>query len=216
MLTRPNTMLWQADDNSLGGQNPPAKPDGEKPNASGEQLPDWINDPAKVMQEIKKLRDEAASYRSQRNQERDSLAAFQKMLDERLPKPEMPSEEKDPLKQMMARMEAFEAQQRTALETAAKERMDALKMRVATEILGDKVQGENKAQVLASLAHRLNGQTEEELRQDAQTFAALMPAPNPQWKNNTNPASPGGQPVGETDQQRLARIRRGGAKTSFT
>jgi hypothetical protein len=218
MLYRPVSMLFQADDKNAGGLTPPPpqnpNPNPANPNASGEEMPDWVSDKEKAWAEIQKLRKEAGDYRTARNQERDNFASLQKYLDERLPKTENPNPETDPVKSLEARIAAFEQQQKAAMETAARERLDAVKLKVATAVFGEKVGGENKAQALATLAMRLTGQTEEELIKDAQALAALLP--NPQWQNSTTSASPSGRPVTETDQQRLERRRRGGdAKTSF-
>lgn len=221
MLNRPR-FLFQADDKGGGLASPPEQ-SGQKnldPNASGDEMPDWIKDHNKAWAEIKKLREEAGAYRTDRNKQREEFEAFKKTLfetiDTRLPKKDDEKPESDPLKAMAARLEAFEQQQKAVMESSAKERKEALRLKVAAEIFGDKVTGENKAQMLEVLAARLSGDTEDALREDAKVLAALMPATNPQWQNNTKNASPGGNPVEETDAQRLARIRSGGeAKTSF-
>lgn len=214
MLNRP-VFLYEIDDKPGGGMIPaPNSQGGEKPDASGDNPPEWLSDVTKTWAYIQELRGENAKYRTQRNSEREQFEALQKMLDARLPKQENSAPDTDPLKAMQARIEAFEAQQKAALEAAAKEKFEALRLKIATEVFGAKVSGENKAEALAILASRLNGADEKALRDDAAALAALMP--NPQWKNATTSASPSGNPVTETDSQRLARIRRGGdAKTSF-
>jgi hypothetical protein len=214
MLYRKSFTLF-SDDEKTGGLIPPTnQPNaGQKPEASGEEMPDFVKEPDKAWKEIQKLRKESAGYRDQRNGSREEFAAIMNLLDGRLPKQEN-APDADPVKGLEARIAAFEAQQKEALSAAAKEKHEALRLKVAAEIFGDKVGGDNKAEVLAILAARLNGADEASLREDAKALAALMP--NPQWKNQTTNASPSGNPVTETHEQRIRRLRSGGdAKTSF-
>ena len=222
MLNRP-IQLWQADDKNSGGLIPsPNNSSGQDPKASGDEMPEWVGDSARAWEEILKLRKEAASYRTDRNKLKDEFEGFKtgflSELDKRFPKADGEVEKgDDPVQALLARMESFENQQKAEKEATAKERIAALRLKIAAEMFGDKISGENKGEMLANLAARLSGDNEEALREDAKILAALLPSPNPQWKNSTTAASPGGNPVGETHEQRIARIRSGGAaKTSFT
>lgn len=179
----------------------PAPSGGDKPESDKDkdEIPDWMKDPVKVREEIRKLRDENAGHRKSARDaqaEKDKLeadkkaAADKKLADDR---------EFEKLAQQTAK------ERDDALAELARERLSGLKLRVGTEF-----------KLPPKLIERLQGTTEEELRKDAESLVADLglnkpePAPPPAdtaRRQTTTTVAPGGQTVGETDAEKLARLR---------
>jgi hypothetical protein len=164
------------------GPTPEAdKPANDQPN--NQQLPEWVRDPAKAYEEIQKLRGEAKDNRL-------ALDGLKKTLEEVQKKPSA-----DPVQVEELATKLIDMQKRLQEKEA-----NELRLSVALELGLPK-----------ELAVRLVGSTEEELRKDGEALKALIPSQSPQTpkRQNTTP-TPGGAPVGETDEQKRARLFGGG------
>ncbi len=178
-------------------------PEPDKGKDKDEVIPDWAKDPAKAYEEIRKLRSENATHRQTAREaqaEKERLEADKAKADEK----------------KLADEKEFEklAQKATkerddALAELARERLSGLKLRIGTEF---KLPGK--------LIERLQGATEEDLRKDAEALVKDLgldkqtetPAtPNqpadPARRQTTTTVAPGGQTVGETDAEHLARLK---------
>lgn len=149
---------------------------------------------------VKKLRDELASRRVS---ERDAL---KKLADFEAAKQ---TAEENKLKEQSEYKTLYE-KEKLAREKVESEHavltMTLLKSKVATE-----------AGLPLSLAARLNGTTEDELKADATELLKTIP-PTQQTggqQRSTTAAFPAGQPVNETDDQKRIRIMGGGNKKAF-
>lgn len=186
---------------------PPAPKAPEPPTQQpGSDLPDWVKDPARAYEEIKKLREEAASHRTasksleQRLAEIESATAKarERELAEQNKWKELAEERERKLAEFEATLKAQTAQ--------------TLRAHIALEY-----------KLSPGIAKRLVGDSEDDLRKDAQALMAELgldksqaetPATPPDSKTPAPPAQqarsqtaivPDGQAVGETDEDRRRR-----------
>jgi hypothetical protein len=97
------------------------------------------------------------------------------------------------------------ARTEAAAKAAASER-EALKLTIGAEF-----------GLTPALAKRLVGDTEDELRADAEALKPHVATPptGPQRPGSSTTPVPGGQPQGETDEQRRSRLLRGNGAKNF-
>lgn len=189
----------------------PAPKAPEQP-VTGSDLPDWVKDPVRAYEEIKKLRGEAAEYRT-----------TSKTLEQRLAELETSAskQRERELAEQNKWKELAEERERKLAEVEA-----TLKAQAA-QTLRAQIALEYKLPPL--LAKRLVGDGEDELRKDAQALIAELgldkpqadaPAATPDSKTPVTPAQPArsqtaivpdGQAVGETDEDRRRRYYGGPA-----
>lgn len=169
-----------------------------QPDASAEQVPDWVKDPAKAYEEIRKLRASEAQTRTSARDLEKRLEAIEKA---RQAADEQTLVEQNRWKEIA---EKRDAELKQLQETLQKSQQQALRTQIAVEF-----------GLPAPLAARLQGATEEELRADAEQLKALIPAPGAQKTSTTTTAVPGGQPAKETDAQRRTRLNGGGGRNLF-
>lgn len=173
---------------------PPATPPppAQQPPA-GDEIPDWVkSDPARAYKEIQSARSEAKESRT-------ALADVQKRLEaieaERKQKTEADLAEQNNFKQL--------------LENRNKEYAD-----LQTEVLKERRMRIGLAAGLPeALAQRLIGNTEDEIKADAEKVKSTLPQPTPSEPgraSRTTTSVPGGAAAQETDEQRRERLRRGG------
>lgn len=191
---------WYADDpQQTGGEEKPA----EKPeqDAPADEMPDWVKDPEKAYEEIKKLREESAQHRTKARDVETRLKAIE---DER-----KLGEEKQ-----LADQENWKALAERRAEELAKAAEVARLAQAKAIVLEFGLPKE--------LAGRLQGTTEDELRADAESLAALIPKPDEKKtapggrQGSTTTSVPGGSPAKETDAQRRARLQGGGGSNMFS
>lgn len=182
------------EDNKLTPETP-ASPPTPAPDAP----PDWVKDPAKAYEEIQKLRTEAAERRTalkaledaQAKRQADEAKAKEKELADQ-------SKFKELAEQYQAERDKLQAE-------IGKLTLDALRSKIAAD-----------AGLPPSFAARLQGTTEDELKADAETLKADMPAPSTQTPGRpggTTTPVPGGPPGKETDEQRRKRLFGSGTET---
>lgn len=97
------------------------------------------------------------------------------------------------------------AREEAAAKAAAAEHT-ALRLKIATE-----------AGLPAALASKLSGDSEDELRADAESLKPFVVTPQtgPQRPGGSTTPVPGGAPQGETDAQRIKRIMQGNGARNF-
>jgi hypothetical protein len=164
------------------GQTPEAdKPANDQPKA--QTVPDWVRDPEEAYRVIQNTRAEA-------KENRIALDELKKQLEELQKKPATDPAKVDDLAKTLDDMQ----------KRLQEKEKNELRLSVALELGLPK-----------ELAVRLVGSTEEELRKDGEALKALIPSQSPQTpkRQNTTP-TPGGAPVGETDEQKRARLFGGG------
>lgn len=158
--------------------------------ASTEQVPDWVKDPAKAYEEIRKLRASEA-------QTRTSARELEKRL-EAIEKARQAADE-----QTLVQQNEWKTIAEKRTEELAKQQSDHMKFVAKLIALEMGIPKESADE----FAGRLKGATEDELRADAEKLKALIPqAPGAQKPSTTTTAVPGGQPAKETDAQRRARL----------
>lgn len=165
---------------------------------------------------VKELRTEAAKYRKEKQETERRLAELEAASKQQEEKKLTEQQEWQKLaEKRAAELEAMKAE-------LANERLNFLRTAIGTEFKLPPV-----------IARRLTGSTEDELRADAKAIAAEMkldqpateppkpeaaPAPtaNPftPARSQVTAPTPGGQVVGETDEQRRARLYQRGAVNS--
>lgn len=111
--------------------------------------------------------------------------------------------------QFRKKLEALEAAERQRQEAQLSEQEKLAKRAAELEaevsrlrLEGLRTQAANKHGLPAELAARLKGETPDEIDQDAEAIAKLLPKARP----NVSPTNPGGAVQGETEDQRRARI----------
>lgn len=198
---------WFDEDKGGGDVTPTSAPKApEAPAPQGGDLPDWVKDPAKAYEEIKKLREESASHRTasksleQRLAEIESTTAKarERELAEQNKWKELAEERERKLSEFEATLQAQTAQ--------------TLRAQIALEY-----------KLSPGIAKRLVGDTEDALRKDAAALIAELgldksqaetPASPPDSNAPGQPATPArsqtaivpdGQAVGETDEDRRRR-----------
>jgi hypothetical protein len=189
--------VWYADD---AGQPPVETPVGQPPadptppppapTNDAPDVPEWVKDPAKAYAEIQKLRGGEAEARQTKKRLAELEAQAKTAEDQRLA-------DQQKWQELAEKRERELAQVR---EQAKAAELTALRLRISTE-LG----------LPPALAERLKGETEDDLRADAEALKALLPAPVQQQPpapgaRPTTSAVPGGPPARETDDQRRARL----------
>lgn len=137
---------------------------------------------------VRELREEAKHNRLKARELENELKTLKEQLAQVAPKGDV--------NELKALLESERKERATAAEQAAKAKHEALQLRVASE-LG----------LPAALASKLTGETEEELRADAELFKPYVTPSNGQQRPTGNTtAVPGGSPQNETDAQKRARI----------
>jgi len=167
----------------------PAQPDQPTP---ADDLPDWAKDPAKVLAMVRDLRKENAEHRkAKQSAESAAQEAERARLAEQGEFKKLYEEANAQLQQLRDELKASQVQ--------------ALRSKVASE-LG----------IPPQLAERLRGETEEEMKQDAESLKAVIPTPSASGtpRTQTTVGVPGGRPAAETDAQRRARLF-GGGQSAF-
>lgn len=154
------------------------------------------NPPSNDYETIRKLRAEAKSYRLQMEARDKEFEALKAQVAQTLPNVSK-------LEQLLE--QERQARTEAAAKAAAAER-DALRIRVATD-----------AGLPVALASKLSGDTEDELRADAETLKPFIATPptGPQRPGGSTTPVPGGQPQGETDEQKRSRLLRGNKAGTF-
>lgn len=162
-------------------QQPPTTPEPAETPAPADDFPDWAKDPAKVLAMVKELREENAKWRKEKKavEESASKAETQRLT------------EQGEFKRLYEEASTQLQQLRDELKAS---QVVALRAKVASE-LG----------IPPQLAERLQGESEEELRLDAEKLKAVIPAASGTPKQMTV-GVPGGRPAAETDAQRRARL----------
>lgn len=177
---------------------------GQENNGADSSVPEWASDPNSAYAEVQKARREAADTRVK-------LREIEKQLQESATQKQLEEE-----KQMQEQNKWQELAEKRAqeLQTLQQQMQDMQSNMLRTQIAAE-------FKLPAELAKRLQGSSEDELREDAQALSQLIqvqqateqpPAQQPQqqqqprWQNNITPAAPGGKPVSETDAQRFARL----------
>jgi hypothetical protein len=182
------------------------KPTPEQPAADKDAPPDWVKDPAKAYEEIRKLRDENAGHRKTANEAKaqaDKLTAEKAKQDEAKLAAEKNFEEL-----------AKKAQQERdkALADLEKANLESLRIRVGIDF-----------KLTSGQIKRLQGSTEDELRKDAAEMVKEFgldkqpeqPAtPQKKGGTQTTAVAPGGPPAGETDAERRARLYKQGPQAT--
>lgn len=196
-------------DEEKGGGDPAPTPAPKEPDAPAPQegdLPDWVRDPSRAYEEIKKLREEAASHRTasksleQRLGEIESVTARAR---------ERELAEQNKWKELAEERERKLAEVETTLKAQAAQTMRA---QIALEY-----------KLSPGIAKRLVGDTEEALRKDAEALIAELGLDKQQAETPASPSDkapaqaaqqparsqtaivPDGQAVGETDEDRRRR-----------
>lgn len=211
---------WYADEPPATPAPQTPAPDANKPSSSGvsdsdgEEIPDWVmKDPKAAYAALQKVRREAETHRL-------SSRELQKKVDEF--QAAKKKQEEDELAEQNLWQEAAEKAKKErdeALDQLKQEKLNSLRTRVGTEF-----------KLPAKLTARLQGTTEDEIRADAEALAkdlgldkaAETPAPTQPppktpptgGRQQTTAVAPGGQPAGETDEQRRARLYKRGAINS--
>lgn len=196
----------------------PPKPD-NKPDA---ELPDWVKDPLKAYEEIRKLRDENGKHRTDL---RDVQSRLDQIAQERKKAEEQKLTEQQKWEELAKQREAELNELRAKFE---EQELNTLKLEVG-----------NVFKLPKSVAMRLVGKNADEIRADAEKLAKELnigaaasqppptetpaptngtppPAPeNPQARRQqTTTVAPGGKPTPETDEERRARLYKRGAVNS--
>jgi hypothetical protein len=197
---------WFDEEKGGGDTAPTPAPKAPDVPAQASDLPDWVKDPAKAYDEIKKLRAESAEHRTasktleQRLAELETSASKQREreLAEQSKWKELAEERERKLAEFEATLKAQTAQ--------------TLRAQIALEY-----------KLSPGIAKRLVGDTEDALRKDAEALMAELglnksqaetPATPPDSKAPAQPAQPArsqtaivpdGQAVGETDEDRRRR-----------
>lgn len=172
-------------------QAPPPAPEAQPPDpkpAGDPSLVDLIKaDPEKTASELKKLREENASHRKAAKEAKDALDAKQKADEEA---------ESKRLTEQGDFKKLYETGQKT-IETLTTELTSLRRKLVAAEF-----------GLPAEIAARLQGETEDDLRKDAETLKAILPAQTQQnaGRSANTTTVPGGSPAKETDAQRRERL----------
>lgn len=205
------------------GTPPPAEPQKPEPKPDAE-MPDFVKDPVKAYEEIRKLRDENAKHRTDA---RDVQARLDKLERERKSAEEQKLTEQQKWEELAKQREAELNEMRAKFEGQI---LNTLKLEVGNEFKLPK-----------SVAMRLVGKNEDEIRADAEKLAKELkldvsaetpppattstppagtagtpppstPATDPTARRQqTTVVAPGGRPAGETDSQRRARLYKQGA-----
>ena len=136
---------------------------------------------------VKSLRNEAADWRRKL---REAEAKLDEINAREASRAEKELAEQSRWKELAEKRQAELEKLQTDM---AQQRLEAMRLRVGNE-LG----------LPNELVARLNGATEEEIRADAEVLAQILPQ-QPRRQSTTS-AVPGGQPAGETDEQRRQRI----------
>lgn len=168
----------------------PAETD-EKP--IGDKIPAWVLDPNKAYEEIQALRQENAEHRkAKKSAEAAAQEAERTRLAEQGQYQKLYEEANAQLQQLRDELKASQ--------------VAALRSKVASE-LG----------IPPQLAERLRGETEEEMKQDAESLKAVIPQPSASGTQpkQTTVGVPGGRPAAETDAQRLARLTKRQGSSAF-
>jgi vacuolar-type H+-ATPase subunit I/STV1 len=166
---------------------------GQVPGAAGgndgqQPADDWMTDPAKVREMMKNLREENAKHRTEKRElEKRMSSAEAEAAKAQEAKLQEQNQYKELYEKRDKELNDLKAQLQQAQQTA-------LRATIAGEF-----------GLPPALAARLQGATDEDMRKDAETLKALIPAGTPRQGQNTAPA-PGGQPGQETDEQRRARL----------
>lgn len=195
-------------------------PDANKPSSSGvsdsdgEEIPDWVmKDPKAAYAALQKVRREAEDHRKSvrelTKRVNDFEAAKKQQEDAELDSQNLWEEK---AQKMQKERDDLAAQLKL-------ERLNSLRSRVGVEF-----------KLPAKLTARLQGETEDEIRADAEALAKDLgldkapETPAPQQpppktpptggRQQTTAVAPGGQPAGETDEQRRARLYKRGAVNS--
>lgn len=204
---------WFEDEKAAGDAPTAPAPKAPEP-AAGTELPDWVKDPTRAYEEIKKLREEAASHRT-----------ASKTLEQRLAEIESATTKarERELAEQSKWKELAEERERKLAEFEARFKQQEVRY-IRAEVAASF--GLPKA-----LADRLVGDTEDALRKDAEALIAALgldksqvdaPAATPDSKTPAQPAQqqparsqtaivPDGQAVGETDEDRRRRYYGGAA-----
>lgn len=183
---------WYADDPAGEGDKPagsekPADPgSGDKPAGGEAEVPDFVKDPAKAYAEIQKLRNESAAERTKRTNAERTLSELQQAA-------------KDAEKQKLVEGKDFQK----LYEEAEREKQEALQRAATTALENLRLKVGTAAGLPADLIERLRGASEDELKADAEKLKAFVADPK---KPRTTSDMPGGDPAGETYEQRKARI----------
>ena len=173
---------------------PPTTPPAQDDSGDGDDLPDWVKDPARAYKEIKRVRMEAKETRVE--------------LDKRL------KAESDASKQARAAeiQKLADDNEFKKLAERLKAENDELAAKVAQREFDDRRREVAESVGLPAGAwKRLQGKDEAELKADAESLKLLLAPtaadkPASPSRSGTTPA-PGGKPQGLTDEQRRARLR---------
>lgn len=186
---------------------PPAPKAPEPPTQQpGSDLPDWVKDPARAYEEIKKLREEAASHRTASKSLEQRLAEIEGATAKAR---ERELAEQNKWKELAEERERKLAEAEATLKAQAAQTMRA---QIALEY-----------KLSPGIAKRLVGDTEEALRKDAEALIAELGLDKQQAETPASPSDkapaqpvqqparsqtaivPDGQAVGETDEDRRRR-----------
>lgn len=144
-------------------------------------LPDWVRDPERAYTVIRDLRKEAENNRK-------ALADLKKQFETVQQPAAIDPKIADDLAK--TRQELADLQKRLQ-----EKESNELRMKIAGEF-----------GLPLAVADRLKGDNEEALRKDAEALKALIPAQQPATTSQNTARVPGGAPVGETDEQKRARL----------
>lgn len=169
----------------------------ETTNANSGDMPEWVNDPQKAWDTIRKLREENATRRLKlqefeseaEKRARELLAQEEATLQENQQWRELAEKRARELEELQQSMQAME--------------LDNLRRSIGLE-LG----------LPSALVDRIRGANEEEMRADAEAIKSAIPTQQqqPSAGRSTTTANPGGKPIGRTREELASRYLGGGAR----
>lgn len=202
MLIKPNRYF--AKDGGNGGAATPSADESDKKEPASTtgndpepttDIPEWFtaiqDDPAAVWQRIQDLRAENKTWRQK-------FSAAKEAADnrpEREPEPDATTATPDPTPDPTIGTPDLDRLRQENQRLTEARNLDALKLKVGAEL------GLN-----ATLIQRLQGATEDELRQDGETLLKLVTPEDSGSGRRRTTQTPGGSPAGETDDDRRARL----------
>ena len=175
-----------------------AQPDNPAPDAAADDAPpDWVRDPAKAYEEIRRVRAEAKAEREKRSAIEKAQSDAMKAADKAARDAELKALADE--KNYAPLVSKLQAERDAALAQVAQREFDDQRRDIA-----------EAAGLPAGSWKRLMGTTADELKADAQSLRELLaPVPTPPapgQRPGTTPA-PSGRAQGVTDEQRRARLK---------
>lgn len=187
-------------DNGQGGANTPADESGTTPGTSAEKTsegpPDWfmakLDDPKEAWKVIEDIRNESKTWRQKYG---DAARQLEERGSEREPEPKPTAAKPEPEPQPTTNTGEID-RLKAELDRERKQReLDALKLQIGEEM-----------GLSVTLAKRLNGDSADSIRQDAEQVLKAVKPQQPDAGRRRTTQTPGGSPAGESDADRRARL----------